>query len=125
MEEKYTLADVGCYVDGTRGIYAIDRIVEIAVAGGMVAPEPLDVQLYPDGVEDEATEYMNAHYAVEGAILGPIRYRRLGPYPNRGGAGRHRAIPFHRLYQCRGHRRRIAETPFGASAGDGRPALKR
>ena len=38
MKRTYTLDNVGCYVDGARGIYAIDRIVEIAEKHSMIPP---------------------------------------------------------------------------------------
>lgn len=88
---RYTLEDVGCYVDGARGIYAVDRIVEIAEEHGMTEPEECtDTDcphcndhesgderslswthcLYDGEIEDEATEYMNDHHGLEGAYWG-------------------------------------------------------
>ncbi len=82
---QYTLADVGCYVDSARGIYAIDRIVEIAcVEHDMIEPEPCDCFEHPENdflphwnrcefageIEDECDEYMNDHYDVEGTLWG-------------------------------------------------------
>ncbi len=82
----YTLADVGCYVDGSRGIYAIDRIVEIAEANGMAEPEPCECEghgvvwqrasspwagcEYVGEREDDCDDYMNEHHGVDGASWG-------------------------------------------------------
>ncbi len=84
MSTPYTIADVGCYVDGSRGIYAVDRIVEIAIEHGMAEPEPCsdhehaatgDASDYAGcefagEIEDECDEHMNAHHAVDGALWG-------------------------------------------------------
>ena len=79
----YSLDDVGCYVDGSRGIYAIDRIVEIAETHGMTPPicEASDDDVhdienesctwaycsYSDEIEYEGDNYMNDHHGAEGA----------------------------------------------------------
>jgi hypothetical protein len=36
---QYTLEDIGCYVDGAKGIYMVDDIVRIAEGHGMKTPE--------------------------------------------------------------------------------------
>lgn len=72
----YTLADVGCYVDGARGIYAIDKILCIAEDHGKVWGDELfsnddpNDKTYSDEAEDIATDYMNTYCAVEGAYWG-------------------------------------------------------
>lgn len=78
----YTLADVGCYVDGARGIYCIDAIVNIAESHGFTH----DVEQTPTGMpgsyltyadyefsgelEDEIDDFMNSNYGVDGAYWG-------------------------------------------------------
>ena len=78
----YTLQDVGCYVDGARGIYAIDTIVDFAETHGFTH----DVEQTPTGMpgdfltyssyefagelEDEIDDYMNKHYAADSAYWG-------------------------------------------------------
>lgn len=102
---RYTLDDVGCYVDGARGIYAVDRIVEIAEGHDMEPPDPCFGTECPrcawgdktggDGaysewancdesseVEDEATEYMNAQHAVDGAWWGRSESGDWGLWPS-------------------------------------------
>jgi hypothetical protein len=72
----YTLADVGCYVDGARGIYAVDAIVQFAVGHGMGEPseyhsvKSLADCEFADEVEDDTDDYMNDQYGVEGAYWG-------------------------------------------------------
>lgn len=82
--QKYTLEDVGCYVDGSRGIHAIDRIVEIAEEHGMTGLictcAGCDDRNNGKGewhqcewigeIEDDCDNYMNDHYPVEGAYWG-------------------------------------------------------
>jgi hypothetical protein len=82
--ERYTLADVGCYVDGARGIYATDRIIEIAIEHGMEALASCECgQHLPTAfnsdyagcefigeVEDEVDSFMNSQHAVDGAFWG-------------------------------------------------------
>ncbi len=83
---------VGCYVDGVRGIYAVDGIIALAEAHGFKAKgcEESIADFCPrctggqhqagDGsytewahcqhnseIEDEATAYMNEHHATEEA----------------------------------------------------------
>lgn len=67
----------GCYVDGSRGIYAIDAIVSFAKGLGFVPDE--DNGPYPDSladyewaneVEDETDEYLNHQYRVAGHSWG-------------------------------------------------------
>jgi hypothetical protein len=89
----YTDHDAGCFVDDWRGIFMVDRIVAIANEHGAsiehnatadcceAKPKPdwRKGQVYIDtfaycqfGVEyeDEATDYMNKHFAVEGHYWG-------------------------------------------------------
>jgi hypothetical protein len=91
--KDYTLGDVGCYVDGSRGIYAVDRIVEITEEHGMETPDNCSdgdcarcahgCKTAGDGthsewalcfwtgeIEDDCDNYMNDHYPVEGAYWG-------------------------------------------------------
>jgi hypothetical protein len=77
-EPTYTLEDVGCYVDGARGIHAIDRILCFAEDHGLkweaeaLFANPLDTDdyEYSDEAEDVADRYMNENYGVEGAYWG-------------------------------------------------------
>jgi hypothetical protein len=89
----YTLQDVGCYVDGARGIYAIDAIVEFAESHGFTH----DVEQTPTGMpgdfltysrdefvgelEDEVDEYMNEHYPADGAYWGRSEQSDWGLWP--------------------------------------------
>ena len=79
-QATYTLEDVGCYVDGVRGIYATDAIVEFAENHGFdlndtdpqnPMPESFseDCQLTAD-VEYEVDNFMNGSFAVDGASWG-------------------------------------------------------
>jgi hypothetical protein len=82
--KQYTLQDVGCYVDGARGIYAVDTIVEFAESHGAVIEPCIDDHKHDETssqsrfggcefaneIEDEATGYMNENYPVEGASWG-------------------------------------------------------
>jgi hypothetical protein len=89
MTEKYTIDDAGCYVDSARGIYATDAVVELAEAHGMAYIDACDPgkdghtdcqdAYFPSrfagcewagDCEDEADDYMNAHYGVDGAYWG-------------------------------------------------------
>ena len=89
MTTTYTLADVGCYVDGARGIYAIDRIVEIAEEHGMDVARCGDTDCkhcaggddddsddswstceWAGDIEDYIDDYMNESYPVDGAYWG-------------------------------------------------------
>lgn len=68
---EYTLDDVGCYVDGARGIYCIDAIVDIAQSHGMTYDGGQDeAHEWSDEVENECDNYMNDNYGVEGAYWG-------------------------------------------------------
>ena len=85
-EPEYTLEDCGCYVDGARGIYAIDAIVEIAEShGAKIAdcdPEDKHEHVstsdtsrfagceFAGDIEDECDTYMNDNYGVPGAYWG-------------------------------------------------------
>ena len=80
----YTLEDCGCYVDGSRGIYATDEIVSFARSHG--AEIDLHACLTPHAescfksefagcefageYEDEADAFMNERFAVDGASWG-------------------------------------------------------
>lgn len=81
---KYTLSDIGCYVDGARGIYSIDAITSFADSHGMEIDEcEKDHEHAPtfeasrfagcefaNEVESECDEYMNATHGVDGAYWG-------------------------------------------------------
>lgn len=72
--------DAGCYVDGAQGIYAIDRIVEIAKAHGFEAicpacdaGDPTNVEEHCDHsneLENECDAYMNEYFPVDGRYWG-------------------------------------------------------
>jgi len=78
---RYTLVDIGCYVDEACGLYSIDAIVTFARNHGAVIVSCEDDHVHEDTalasefagcefsneVEDEANEYMNNTYPVEGA----------------------------------------------------------
>ena len=101
---------VGCYVDGARGIYAIDSIIALAEARGFEAKGCDDWDCarchygqheagdgsytewahcqFASEVEDEATEYMNEHQSVEGCYWGHVDGGDWGLWPtddNEGG----------------------------------------
>jgi hypothetical protein len=69
VANTYTLKDVGVYADGVHGYAYIGlRAQEIALDHGWGGPIERDAGA--DGFDeaaDEATEYMNQHYGVEGA----------------------------------------------------------
>ena len=81
--QTYTLNDVGCYADGSRGIYLTDRVVEIANDHGASITHDWDCGCdfangrdsfaqcdFSNEIGDEATDYMNEHYSVEGCYWG-------------------------------------------------------
>ncbi len=89
MTPTYTLANTGCYVDGARGIYAVDAIVGIAEEHGMPTPEGCEDSIcrrcgpqadsqasswafceHAGEIEDECDAYMGAHHGVEGCYWG-------------------------------------------------------
>ena len=94
---------IGCYVDGARGLYAVDAIVALAEAHGFEAKDCGDgncgrcaggKHLAGDGsytewmlcqwaneVESKATEYMNRHQAVEGCYWGRTETGDWGLWP--------------------------------------------
>lgn len=92
---KYTLADVGCYVDGARGIYAIDAIAKIAESHGATIEDGIgsdNFYDYADQIENEIDDYMNAEFSVEGATWGrseqgDIGYNRFIGRPSKPHAG--------------------------------------
>lgn len=95
---------VGCYVDGARGIYAVDAIVALAEAFGFEAKDCEDVTdgrcadgqheagdgsytewghcQFANEVEDEATEYLNEHHGVEDCHWGRSEQGDWGLWPN-------------------------------------------
>lgn len=93
---KYEFSDCGCYVDGSHGIYAIDAIVEFAERHGFTI-EPCDDQHYETcfesrfagcefagEIEDEASDYMNANYPVDGAGWGRSEQGDWGLWESEG-----------------------------------------
>ena len=62
---KFTLTDVGCFVDGVRGIYAGKESIEIAMEYGFRMPVGYDFgdilvdSDYHNELIDCATEYLN------------------------------------------------------------------
>ena len=95
---------IGCYVDGGRGIYAVDAIVALAEAHGFEAKGCEDVTCgrytrghhvddirgsytewahceFANEVEDEATEYMNVQHSVEGCWWGRTEHGDWGLWP--------------------------------------------
>lgn len=83
---KYTIDDAGCYVDGARGIYSTDAIVEFAERHGAAVPDceegdghqhntaSLESRFagceFVSEIEDEVTDYMNDSFGIEGASWG-------------------------------------------------------
>lgn len=87
---KYTLDDVGCYVDGAQGIHAIDTIVCIAEDHGMPTPEPCNCGDHPNEyagceyvgeLEDECDDYMATAHHVVGAYWGRSEQGDWGLWP--------------------------------------------
>ena len=83
IEQVYTLDDCGCYVDSAWGIYATDKVVEIAREHGADIKHDADCEhvetCFPSefagcecsgDYEDEADNYMNEYYGVDGAYWG-------------------------------------------------------
>jgi hypothetical protein len=75
VSQKYTLEDVGCYVDGARGIHAINKIGSIAKEHGFQTgwddlPLCLSDYEFAGELEDEIDQFMDADYGVEGAYWG-------------------------------------------------------
>lgn len=91
---NYSSKDAGCYVDSARGIYAVDAIVSFAENHGFTRKEdrgefqvstcscrtsddlsalnhekPSDCE-YGNEIEDEATDYMNDNFPVDGYYWG-------------------------------------------------------
>ncbi len=81
----YSLADCGCYVDGAKGIYVTDDVVAFARDHGAEIVHDDDGNCVHDETcfksefggcefsgeyEDEANEYMEATYGVDGASWG-------------------------------------------------------
>ena len=82
---SYTSDDAGCYVDGARGIYAVDAIVQFVRAHGFAmlhednTCEPHGLTIgesefagceYADEYETEATDLMNSYFGVDGHYWG-------------------------------------------------------
>ena len=90
-EKTYTSDDAGCYIDGVRGLYMVNRIVEIATALGMPEPKECDDDgcgcedwvhcLYSNEVWKEAEDYMNAEHGVEGHYWGMSEQGDWGLWP--------------------------------------------
>ncbi len=94
---------VGCYVDGARGIYAVDAIVALAEAFGFEAKDCEDSDCprchygqhtagdgsytewancdFANEVEEEATAYVNENHAVEGCHWGHTETGDWGLWP--------------------------------------------
>jgi hypothetical protein len=71
-KRHYHLENCGCYADGARGIYTIERIINFALSHGFNA-DLVDNSV--DGydhseLEDEVDNYMNEYYMVHGAFWG-------------------------------------------------------
>lgn len=81
----YMIDDVGCYVDGARGIYVVDEVVSIARSHGFSDTEPCpgcqeaaqqDAEStyahceFANEHEDEATDFMNNVCGVDGCYWG-------------------------------------------------------
>lgn len=104
---KYTVKDVGCYVDSCRGIYMIDHIAKFAESHGMTVEdcnqrdettgqfkpgqhkhtETCDTSRFAGcefagELEDSIDEWMNEHYPVEGASWGRSENSDWGLWPH-------------------------------------------
>lgn len=74
----YQLCDCGCYVDGARGTYAIDKIEDVARDHGYKLPNDIADQgfvtlsdyEFAGELEDEIDDFMNAQFGVQGANWG-------------------------------------------------------
>lgn len=96
MANPYTPADAGCYVDGARGIYTVDLIVAIARDHGAIIdscnpkecphaetcdPSEFAGCEFSGEIEDEATEYMETHFPVDGHFWGRSEQGDWGLWP--------------------------------------------
>lgn len=85
VDIKFTQADVGCYVDESRGLYSIDAIVAFVNSYGAnikhdpECPDPhveicFDSEFagcpYSSDYEDDANAFMNKHHAVDNCYWG-------------------------------------------------------
>lgn len=85
MTNIYTADHAGCYVDGSRGIYSTDAIVDFARhRGAVIDHDPACTDNHADTCHDsefagcewagdyerEADEYMNQTYPVDGHFWG-------------------------------------------------------
>lgn len=79
MNNRYTKAHVGCYLDGSRGIYILEAVIGFAGDHGAKLPH-VDCDCGGDSwsaecewvieVADEATDFMNYTFPVDGAYWG-------------------------------------------------------
>ena len=81
---NYTHNDVGCYVDGVKGVYCFDDIVRLAESHGFEVKHVNDDHVhvetvfhsrfggceFAEEIENEASDYMNEHFPVEGCTWG-------------------------------------------------------
>jgi hypothetical protein len=80
---KYIKEDAGCYVNGVRGIYATDKIVNIARDHGAEIVRDCECDHeqscfdsefasceFANEYEDKADDYMNEKYSVSGHYWG-------------------------------------------------------
>lgn len=84
-EAVYTRDDCGCYVDGSRGIYMVDRIVDIARAHGAVIVHDCTGGCssfatceFSGDYQDEAEVYMNENFCPAGCYWGESNYGDWG-----------------------------------------------
>ena len=67
---KYTLKDVGCYLDSSRGVYIGEEVQQFAKDHGWQdTPVSIDFEFYFDAW-DEAEDYLNSSFPVDGASWG-------------------------------------------------------
>jgi hypothetical protein len=98
----YTPADAGCYVDGARGIYSTDAIVDFARDHGATIEHDIDGTSrylescdhaetcfdsefagceFNNEFEDAATDWMNDHFPVNGHYWGRAETGDWGLWP--------------------------------------------
>lgn len=94
MKNPYTPEDAGCYVDSARGIYSTDFIVDFARNRGATITQNCECRHddshwasefasceFANEYEDEADNYMNEHYPIEGHYWGRSEHGDWGLWP--------------------------------------------
>ncbi len=88
---SYSAKDAGCYVDGARGVYAVDAIIEFCESHGFDVqdddpqnplPESLAGYEFANEMEDEADDFMNETYPVAEHSWGRSEQGDWGLWPH-------------------------------------------